>query len=204
MAARTLVPSTLEQFTEEVRASGVDLSPWGKGEAKTLAEFFEEFQRGECTIVIDPVLGFTRVLSIVRMLIHHPSKGWVVEKYHILPDGRRRERNKAPAGKMRFGEQPQDALVRELKEELALTNDEKRTSYTWGFEETRDEEKASKSYPGIRSVYRVNDFLVLIDFAAAIPEGFTTREVVGVDEHGKELVQVNVFGWTDTKPPVGK
>ena len=44
----------------------VDLSDWGKGNAKNLEQLFEEIISGECWLIANPLI---RILPIVQVLI---------------------------------------------------------------------------------------------------------------------------------------
>lgn len=166
---------------------------WGKGEAKGYKDLFKEIRAGESHLVVD-ASGLRRVLRVVRMDISDDTLGTLLHTKTILPDGRVRNLNRQPSGKIAEGEHPIDAVGRELKEELGLLPGQLRqlNSKTVVFEE-----KPSKSYPGLRCVYEVHPFdIVLHDIvSAAHATGFVTKEPNG---------QVLHFSWQKNFTPTAK
>lgn len=136
---------------------GVPTSLWGLGEAKKTQDLVKEISEGESYLRIDAD-GVFRIVEIVKMFLypppHHPARDCLLmEVGQYFPDGRYRERNQHPAGKVKRGESPKDAFLREAKEELKLD----------AFFEilalpVLSESRPSKSYPGLPCLYIVHGF----------------------------------------------
>ncbi len=86
---------------------GVDLSRWGKGEASTVKQFLDELGTGESILRFSANASIARVLRIVKLIITDPKKGTLLEDYQILPDGRRKDRQQTPGGKIGNHETPE-------------------------------------------------------------------------------------------------
>lgn len=158
---------------------GVKLDDWGIGEARTVEHLFTEIELGESFLRIGNSEKLERVLSIVKMIIVDPQKGTLLEDYQILPDGTRRDRRRSPSGKISVKETPAVALVREMNEELNL----KKEDYSAIFDETRVEEKPSRAYPDLRSIYEIHPVRITLNPHVDINDGYTTID----KEDGKKL-----------------
>lgn len=150
---------TASNINAVLTSFGVDLTLWGKGNAKTVVDLTQEIVDGECYLRIDDK-GIARMVNIVKMYINDLNRlGWhLVEQSQILPDGRTRIRNQDPSGKIRQGESPEKALLREMKEELRLNEGE----FTFLALSPENEQRPSDSYPGLKCVYVVHGFQVIL------------------------------------------
>lgn len=157
---------------------GLDISAWGKGEAKSLEDYYKELQAGESVIGIDSH-GMYRKISVVKMLIEDPERGVLIEDYQILPDGRRRERGQPPGGKICANEMPIEALFREMSEELNLGKGD----FTPVFYDTHGERRNSKSFPGLDTFYEIHTAKVALHSHVVINDGHEVAD----KEDGKKL-----------------
>ena len=130
---------------------GIKTDSWGVGWRRSVEDLKREISNGESTLLIDGD-GLLRVLRTVRMIVvdpKHPKWGCLIESYQILKNGSIRRKNCVPAGKIPKGEKPEEALSRELFEELGLTPKD----FTWRFLHKGDKIKIGSTYPGLRTLY---------------------------------------------------
>lgn len=162
---------------------GVNTDSWGSGESHTPDHFLSEIERKESWLCIDGK-GISRFLEVVKVIIKDAERGTLLEDYQILPDGHRKGRGQTPGGKIAVGESPIAALAREIYEELGLVPDD------YGYQQLqgREEEKPSKSYPGLRCVYKIYPFAVTLKPHVQIEDGYMTID----KEDGKKLF----FRWS--------
>jgi hypothetical protein len=133
---------------------------WGTGGAKTYRDLTDEINKGECYLRIDDH-GLTRVTRVVRMEITDQELGRLLEVRQVFPDGRTRERNKVPSGKLNSTEDPETGMLREMKEELRLVGTDPDV-FSWSEPEMRREANESPSYPGLRSEYELHTFQITL------------------------------------------
>lgn len=152
--------------------SGVDLSQWGKGEACTVEQFLDELGAEESVLRFYADGSIARVLRVVKLIITDPEKGTLLEDYQILPDGRRKDRQHTPGGKIGNHETPREAVVREMDEELNL----KSFDYLFKMERPHIEEKPSRSHPTLRSIYEMHPAYITtyLHDDAKIEDGYNT------------------------------
>lgn len=150
---------TASNINDVLTSFGVDLNLWGKEKAKTVRDLTQEIMDGECYLQIDDE-GLARMVNIVKMYISDLNRpGWhLVEQSQILPDDQIRIRNQDPSGKIRQGESPEMALLREMKEGLSLNEGE----FTFSALSPKKEQRPSDSYPGLKCVYVVYGFQVIL------------------------------------------
>ncbi len=162
-------------------ANGIDLDAWGKGNAKAVEDLWSELVAGETTLQDDPPLRITRVVSV---LVYKADRT-LVEARQTLSDDRERSRGVPPSEKMRVGEEPLDAAVRCLDEELGVRPDHLRFL---GLEESR-EPRPSRSYPGLYTRYVAFQIEATV---ARLPDGdFTTVE----RGHNRERGKTHYWTW---------
>lgn len=153
---------------------GINTVSWGKGRAKTAAHLLNEIQEGECYLKISDS-GISRMVEVIPMFIHDPSRperGCLLEWSQTLPDGRIRQRKQTPCGKIKKGETPREALIREIKEELNLDQD----GFLFSAMPTKLWTKQSGSYPGLPCLYIMHGFdVVLNQNSPALQDSFTVK-----------------------------
>jgi 8-oxo-dGTP pyrophosphatase MutT (NUDIX family) len=136
----------------------VPFGMWGKGETKTVQDLADEIRKKESYLLINNK-GVFRVTGIVRLRVSNPSLGFLKEKQQTLPDGRIRERDLFPGGKIMGDENYETAAFRELEEELGITADDLRS---WTKAEFLIEEHNSRSYPGLPCILEIHVFDMIV------------------------------------------
>ena len=141
--------NTLRQQLESV---GIDVSEWGKGQAKTLAHLQKEIESGEIVLVTGEHGELLRkvVVGVADIFYVSPEgkKYRLREDRQVFKDGRERKRDlgQAVSEKMKPDEDPKDAMIRGVKEELGIEGEISLTEM--GVDEWL---LASTSYPGLQS-----------------------------------------------------
>lgn len=160
--------ATKEELERWLRARDIDVSGWGQGAAKTIANLWTEIQKGESTIQDDPPL---RMLQAVRVIVRRDDS-ILIEAHQGFATGRRRERGWPPSEKMHPAEHYTEAALRCLREELGVEDGAARLRHeTYRREEL---EEVALSYPGLRTHYT---FHIVDAVVPGLPHhNFQTRE----------------------------
>lgn len=150
---------TQAELAAWLASSGIDLSGWGSGAAKGLADLWHEYRTGETRFEDDPP---ARVVEVAQVIIRRGERV-LIELAQEMADGRRRERLRPPSEKLLAGESPHNAAVRCLREELGL-DVAPGELISRGVEEWQSD---SPSYPGLPTRYRLYSFETT---GAALPD----------------------------------
>lgn len=147
---------SVNELKECLEAHQIDLSLWGKDAARTAMDLYIEVALGECEIIEEQ----DRIMRLVQLVVAVIPKTadnllFLLIQEQTLPDGRARHRSELPGGKKRHSESPQEAMTRELKEELQWKLVPSMLTQL-GTDET---EKSATSYPGLITKYRKSFFL---------------------------------------------
>ncbi len=159
---------------------GIDTTSWGCGDARTIDQLFNEISLGESFLRVSDSGRLERVLRVIKMIIEDPRRGILLEDYRILPDGKRREVQRSPSGKMASHESPVEALIREMNEELSLGEKDFRLGF---IESVRVEEKPSKAYPNLSSIYELYPAHLTLAPHVNLEDGYSTID----KEDGKKI-----------------
>ena len=125
----------------------VSVAEWGRGSSKSLAALWAELLSGESRLEGDPP---RRIVSVVQM-ISRRGELVLVEAGQELEDGRQRGRWQLPSEKMHPEEEPEQAALRGLQEELGVAAED--VSIVAGSLESWQWERDSISYPGLRTCH---------------------------------------------------
>lgn len=161
---------------------------WGTGKAKRVGDLLAEINTGESCLRLDRG-GIMRVTEIVKIHFLDPSnfnRGTLKELFHVFPDGRKRERNQELSGKIKTGETPNEALLREVWEEFGLRENDLKSRQL----SSKTEFEESRSYPGLPCCYIIHLFEVTLHTGSILlPDEFETRESDGTVLHFKWVAE---------------
>ncbi len=166
----------LAQFEEMLVGSGIDVSLFGRGEAKTLDKFFQEVSDPtEGAMLLQDENGLLRVVNLVNIHVMYNNRGQLLKLREVLQvfnDGRHRsrpDRQAAISEKCHSDETIMSSVQRAIEEELGV----KITQHESVLELGRNiVTKKSQSYPGILSEYRIEYFLYIMREENFSPEGY--------------------------------
>lgn len=167
-----------------LRANGVDTAGWGARRAKTLADLWQEYTRGEIGFSDDPPL---RLVYVVRILLRRGERT-LLELAQEFRDGRLRRRDLPPSEKIIGSETPARAARRCLAEELGLVPQQIDAFHVR--QEKRVTFADSPSYPGLRTLYTI--YTVEVS-AAGLPDEDFWRENEAA--RAGDPVRRHLWGW---------
>jgi hypothetical protein len=148
----------------------VEVEEWGKGDAKTVSDLWNEIERGESIVHKEP---FYREVEVVRITIRREGDGFVlVEAEQEFHDGRKRSRNVRPSEKLRIGESYIEAAKRGLVQEFGLK--ERQISILEETHQQMQEIKSSLSYPGVPTLFKYH--IVEVKVKGLSSSAFSTEE----------------------------
>lgn len=166
--------NTLSQWLSE---RGIDTSQYGSAEgSKTVGNLLQEVRQGESCLVTTKEGTPLRRVAIVSVNITNDSGKSLFEAKQILPGGRVRERNLLLSEKMLPDEDPFDAAIRGIREELgSILPDNPVINIIKDTYSMSTEQHASTSYPGLCTEYVCHKVAATVD---ALPqhENFVTEE----------------------------
>jgi nicotinamide mononucleotide (NMN) deamidase PncC len=121
------IPSSLSDLQQHLESRGIDVKTWGSHGAKDVEDLFQELRLGESTLIEhNGALVRATTASKIRIISHDPVGGTfqLFEDRQVFKDGAVRRRPTAWAvwEKCTAAENPYDAALRGLKEELKLAN----------------------------------------------------------------------------------
>ena len=138
---------SIDDMQDWLSASEIDTTFWGEGNAKSLANLWEEYISGEIHFMDHPPC---RVVDVVQIFICR-ERQILIEAEQELENGRRRFRNQPPSEKIKPGETYLQAATRCLQEELGMPLDA--LSFLPETHQCRQETTNSLSYPGLVTEY---------------------------------------------------
>ena len=115
-----LCAESVTALQQQLTSQGVDVSRWGIGRNKGIAELWSEVQCGEAELRLDSSGRVCRCLSVVKVCVRRPEAPYehLIEALQIFPDGRRRKRGMVLSETLYRHETPLDGASRGLLEEL--------------------------------------------------------------------------------------
>lgn len=167
----------IEALEQQLQEAGIDVSRWGWGEAKTLEHLQKEIENGETILVIGEKGELLRMVVVCGADIYYVSPDGkryrLKEEKQVFKDGRERKRDlgQAVSEKMKPDEDPRDAMIRGIREELGIQGD-------ISLVQTGTDEQllSSPSYPGLQSQYIRHKFEAILDKSQFRPEGYKEEQ----------------------------
>ena len=170
----------LEKLKGQLSKFSIPFESWGTGKSKTLNHLLDELENDECGLT-ETDGSLTRSIEFVGIKIFYNSKDerWVLkEDRQEFKDGRIRRRNmpSSVSEKMKFGEDPLNAAIRGIKDELGI--DIKSTQLS----KRRDlfYNGGSLSYPGLQTKYKGHQYICELE-----PHQFDTNGYIEVQKDKK-------------------
>lgn len=175
---RNLKENILQILAQRLRKAGIDISQWGKGEAKTLEHLQREIESGETILSTDAEGKIIREVLVSGADVFYVTKDGkkyrLKEEKQVFKDGRERRRNFpwSISEKGKPGETPREMILRGIKEELGLEgNFQIEEAGKYSPTKTKD----SQSYPGLVSRYTDYRFIITLNDEQFKPEGYTEK-----------------------------
>ena len=157
--------------------AGIDTSSWGTGKAKTLEHLQREIESGETILIIRETGKLLRRIVVVGADIYYQSpdgkKYRLKEDRQVFKDGRERRRDlgQAVSEKMKPDEDPKDAMIRGIQEELGISSEIALTETG-----TDVQQATSPSYPGLESEYIRHKFQTTLTDEQFNPDGYVEEQ----------------------------
>jgi hypothetical protein len=166
--------------------NGVDISAWGSGGTKSVADLWRELENRECVLTDEPP---ERLVSFTQVIIEIGRRR-LFEIRQKLRSGDVRPRNAPPSEKMLPGETPEQTAIRCLWEELGVEaglRDVVPDSH-----KVTEKTSFSTSYPGLRTHYVIHEVSVRVSNDLPDTE-FTTTEQPSTDH----AVETHYWAWRE-------
>jgi hypothetical protein len=149
----------MQEIEKQLNDSGIDMSLYGQGKAKTIKDLVKEIEDNE-TVLVKENGKLLRKVQVGNVEIFYTNKTGdkfiLKEDKQVFNDGRERRRahlSGSLSGKMRVDENPKESIIREIQEELGISS---RLDVKEKITETETIE--SQSYPGLPTCYITNRF----------------------------------------------
>jgi NUDIX domain len=183
-----IVVQSPKELHDLLRANGIDLSQWGRHDAKTVTDLWQELVAEEAYLQDPPLRRI--VPAVVRLIIRQGNR-MLIEVNQAFSDGRTRSRCIPPSEKLRRGESCRDGALRCVEEELLVAR-----SAVQVMERTHQIHHTmhrSRSYPGLQSQHTFHTVDVQVQ---GLPPGdFSTDEYRQDDG---ELYLRNSWAWQES------
>ena len=168
--------TAIAALRSELEGAGISTAEWGRGEAKTLRHLVQEIECGECTLR-DVEGTLTRTVVVGGADVLYDSRDGqryrLIEEKQVFADGRERKRDlgQAVSEKMKPDEDPTEAMIRGIREELGISGDVV-ISYHGESQRTL----LSPSYPGLVPRYLNHKFTVFLQDEQFNPYGYVEKQ----------------------------
>mmetsp|Transcript_14686 Transcript_14686/g.37679 ORF Transcript_14686/g.37679 Transcript_14686/m.37679 type:complete len:781 (-) Transcript_14686:351-2693(-) len=145
----------LKMFSRMLEEHNIDVTQFGRGQAKKLEGLAAEVLFGAARLMLDATSHkkLVRVADVVVLRLRSPGQPrLLIEVEEMLPDGRKRETCRLPGTKKEPHENTRQTAERILQEMLGISVSS--AKFDLNNIERFEEEMESPSYPGVRTVYR--------------------------------------------------
>lgn len=153
------------EVTTLLTSQGIDVSEYGKGEAKTLDHLTNEVLGGEAALLVEEngeLCRKIRIAAIHVLYLDDVGDWWeLYEDIQKFADGRKRTRKlpQSLSEKLVANENIDEAVFRALEEELGI-KEALVASYDLGVSVSR---RVSQSYPGLTTSTEINEYIAVLD-----------------------------------------
>lgn len=144
----------IDALEKQLGDAGINTSSWGSDQAKTLVHLQAEIESGETILITKESGELLRRVVVGSADVYYQSpdgkKFRLKEDRQVFKDGRERRRGmeQAVSEKMRLNENPRDAMIRGIQEELDISGEIALSKI-----DTDIKRATSPSYPGLESEY---------------------------------------------------
>jgi len=154
--------NSLKELYTLLEKHNIDLSIWSTGPYKSVEHLWKELEEGECQLYNfeNAIRREVNFVGAKIIYIDGNKKYKLAEDKAIFKDGRVRERNiwYSMAEKFKFGEDPKEAFIRGMKEELNIdVNDEQFFNFNKIYF------PSDGDYPGINSFHTGYGFFIVFN-----------------------------------------
>lgn len=143
---------TPDAVADFLHKKGIDVSAFGVGRAKTLADIAKELREGESVFMEDGKGNFYRIVDIVVLRVIGPAGRILVETWHERPNGMKVETKRLPGTKKRPTESKNATAGRLMSEFVGCAPEH--LDFIAGTNEFVLEFAESPVYPGVQTLYR--------------------------------------------------
>jgi len=166
-----------DALKKKLTDAGIDTSSWGTGQAKTLVHLQKEIESGETVLITGETGELLRKVVVGGADIYYQSSDGkeyrLKEDRQVFKDGRERRRDlgQAVSEKMKPNEDPKDAMIRGIQEELGISGEIALTETG-----TDVQQVISPSYPGLDSKYIRHKFQTTLTDEQFNPDGYVEEQ----------------------------
>jgi len=167
----------IAELAETLKMHGIDVLAWGKGKAKTVEQLYNEIAVGETQLIEGADQALFREVIVAKGEVTYLDAAGVthrlIEQKQVFTDGRKRTRelDTAISEKMKFGENPDESIIRGVEEELGISGPITATS-----DVVREQLEDSPSYPGLQTRYRLHYYRIVLDSSQYRLDGYVEKQ----------------------------
>jgi hypothetical protein len=180
---------TLAELENMLTLAGTDLSLWGLGAAKTVAHLHREIAEGESVVQVTDTGAVERSSRVVWVDVFYADQQGNV--YHLVEDrqefsdGRVRRRQLASSlgEKLKLHEDPDEAAMRALSEELGI--EASSIVHKLGRKQMID---PSDSYPGLINSSDAYGYAIELADESFRADGYVERQADKTNHYAWELI----------------
>jgi len=152
---------SLEEFTEYLRKHNVDIDSFGRGQAKRLADFYQDIVHRKKSYLMERDGKLERNLEIFRItLIAADADGverMLMVALEIMPDGRTRRRQQKLGGSVQYGETWEEAIRTFFADRFGISKEAQQQVLEIKDNWYKEERQDSASVPGIPTTYLTHE-----------------------------------------------